>query len=145
MRIILKKSRVPFLGVQDLPENVVEHIVIGLQIYSLSISRKTLQIHKLVLRHSHILIISDLSCTAIMTIETKQASKGNKVYLVVATLYGLVNNISVTLAVCLMKVGGIELHNDLIVPVLVKLHQLRETHVAQVIHHLPNLLVFECG
>jgi hypothetical protein len=65
-----------------------------------------------------------------MTIEAKQASKGDKVYLVVMTLSGLVNNISVTVIVRLMKVGGIELHDDLIVPVPVKLHQPREAHVA---------------
>jgi hypothetical protein len=46
------------------------------------------------------------------------------------TLSGLVNNISVTLAVRLMKVGGMELHDDPIVPVPVKLHQPREAHVA---------------
>jgi len=42
-----------------------------------------------------------------------------------------------------MMVGGIKLHDDLIVPISVKLYQARESHVAQIIHHLPKFLLLE--
>ena len=60
LRIIMKKSGVTSLRIQDLMHDVVQNIEVGLQIHCLSISRITIKIHVLVLLYSHILILSKL-------------------------------------------------------------------------------------
>jgi hypothetical protein len=56
-------------------------------------------------------------------IQTKKASKGRKVNLVVLPFSGPMNDMSIFMNV--QVVGGIELTNNLVVPQLAKLHQLR--------------------
>lgn len=79
----------------------------------------------------------------IMTIEPKQASKGNEIHLVMTSFSGLVDDVNDTSPILLMMVGGIELHDDLIVPILMKLHQASKPHIAQIIHHISEFLHLE--
>ena len=52
LRVIMKKSRVTTLGIQDLVKNVFEHIVVGLHPNCVPISTMIIQIHVLILIHS---------------------------------------------------------------------------------------------
>ena len=65
LRIITKESGVTSLWIQDLSQNIIEDIVVGLQIHSLSISWMPIKIHMLVLLQSHILTLSEFRCSAV--------------------------------------------------------------------------------
>jgi len=65
LRVITKEGGVTMLRIQDLSQNVVENVVVGLQIHSLSISWITIKVHMLVLLQSHILILSEFRCSAV--------------------------------------------------------------------------------
>ena len=65
LRIIAKDSGVTTLRIHDLSQDVVENIIVGLQIHSLSISWISIKVHMLVLLQSHILILNEFRCSAI--------------------------------------------------------------------------------
>ena len=65
LRIITKESGITSLWIQDLSQNVIENIVVGLQIHSLSISYMSIKIHMLVLLQSHILILNEFRCSVV--------------------------------------------------------------------------------
>ena len=65
LRVIAKEGGVTMLRIQDLSQYVVENIVVGLQIHSLSISWISIKVHMLVLLQSHILILSKFKCSAV--------------------------------------------------------------------------------
>jgi hypothetical protein len=81
--VITKMSRVTMFGIQDLAKNVFEHIVVGLQPNYLPISTMTIQIHLLILIHSKSRNLRNSCQAGILVIQTKNASKGRKVNLVV--------------------------------------------------------------
>ena len=65
LRIIMKEGGVTSLRIQDLSQNVIEDIVVGLQIHCLSISCMPIKIHMLVLLQSDILILSQFRRSAV--------------------------------------------------------------------------------
>jgi quinol-cytochrome oxidoreductase complex cytochrome b subunit len=136
LRIIPKIGSFTDLGLQNLPQNVVQDIEIWLQVYYLTICSVTIKIHVLILLHVNILILSKLSSTMVITIESKQASKGSEIDLIMPALCSPVDDVNGTSLIFLMMIRGKELHDDLVVPILPKLHQVNEPHVAQIIHHL---------
>ena len=123
LRIITKKSGVTSLQIQDLSENVIEDIVVGLQKHSLSISCMSIKIHMLVLLQSHILIFSQFRCSAVGLTQTKKARESDEVHLIVLAFRGPMNNVNSTGRVSLMMIGSIKLTNKLIVPMLPEFQQ----------------------
>ena len=65
LRVITKESRVTTLWIQNLSQDVVQNIVVGLQIHGLSISWISIKVHVLILLQSHILILSEFRCSAV--------------------------------------------------------------------------------
>jgi quinol-cytochrome oxidoreductase complex cytochrome b subunit len=122
LRVITKIGGITNLQIQDLPQDVVQDIEIGLQVHGLAICRISIKIHVLVLLHLNILILNELSSTTVITIETKQARESNKVDLIMLALRGPVDDVSGTGLVLLMMIGSIKLQDNLIIPMLPKLH-----------------------
>jgi hypothetical protein len=122
----MKIGGITNLWIQDMPQDVVQDIEIGLQVHCLTIYRITIKVHVLVLLHLNILILYELSSTTVSTIQTKEARESNRVHLVVLTLHGLVDDVNSTSLVLLMMIGSIKLHDDLVVPMLPELHQVNE-------------------
>jgi hypothetical protein len=90
----------------------------------------------LVLLHLNILILNELSSTTNITIETKQVRESNKVDLIMLALRGPMDDVSGTGLVLLMMIGSIKLQDNLIIPMLPKLHQAKQPHGVQVLNHL---------
>ena len=103
-------------------KNVVQHIVVWLKPNYLTISPMTLQVHILILVHSKSQNLSNGLRSAILAVQTKKASKSRKINLVVLPFSGPMNDMSIFTSV--QMIGGIELTNNLVVPLLAKLHQL---------------------
>jgi len=78
LRVITKESGVTTLRIQNLSQDVIQNIVVGIQIHGLSISWISIKVHVLILLQSHILILSKLRCSAIGVTQTKKAREGMK-------------------------------------------------------------------
>jgi hypothetical protein len=135
----MKVGGITNLWIPNLPQDVVQDIEIGLQVHYLTICWITIKVHVLVLLHLNILILYELSSMTVSTIQTKEVRESNKVHLVVLTLHGLVDDVNSTNLVLLMMIGSIKLHDDIVVPMPPKLHQVNEPNGAQILNHLLQL------
>ena len=109
LRIITKVGGVTYLWIQDLSQNVVQNIIVGLQKHCLSISCVSIKIHMLVLLQSDILILSQLSCSAVAVTQTKKARESDEVHLIMLAFSGPMNNVNSTDRVPFMMIRSIKL------------------------------------
>ena len=81
----------------------------------------SIKIHVLVLLHSEILILSQLSSNAVAVTQTKKVRESDEVHLIMLAFSGPMNKVNSTGRISLMMIGSIKLTNKLIVPMLPKL------------------------
>ena len=75
----------------------------------------SIKIHMLVLLQSHILILSQLSSSAVAVTQTKKGRESDEVHFIMLAFSGPVNNINSTGVVSLMMIRSIKLTDYLIV------------------------------
>ena len=75
----------------------------------------------LILLQSEILILSQLSSSAVAVTQTKKARESDEVHLIMLAFSGPMNKVNSTGRVSLMMIGSIKLTNELVVPMLPKL------------------------